>query len=333
MKAAYIEETGGPEKIIVGQLPDPSPGAGEVLVQVGAASVNPIDTYVRGGMVPAELPMPFVVGSDLAGTVEKVGQGVTRFQPGDRVWGANQGGHGRQGTFAKLACVGEEWLHSIPEGVKEEDAAATALVGITAHIGVVLRAKVQEGETVFVNGGAGGVGSMVVQMAKALGARVIATAGSDERVAKAKAFGADEGINYKTVDVGKQVLELAPNGVDVLWETRRETDLDWAVNLLAKRGRMVVMAGRDARPMLPVGPFYVKDCALHGFAMFNYPANEQRQCGDDINRWLARGKLKANIDRVLPLDEAAEAHRLQEENTIHLAGTLAGKIVLKPNSL
>ena len=333
MKAAYIEETGGPEKIIFGELPDPVPGAGEVLVRVGAASVNPIDTYVRGGMVPAELPMPFVVGSDLAGTVEAVGANVTRFQSGNRVWGANQGGHGRQGTSSELACVGEEWLHSIPEGIKEEDAAAVALVGITAHIGMVLRARVQEGETVFVNGGAGGVGSMVVQMAKALGARVIATSGSDERVAKAKAFGADEGINYKTGDVAKQVLELAPGGVDVLWETRRETDLDWAIGLLAKRGRMVMMAGRDARPMLPVGPFYVKDCALHGFAMFNYPAGEQRQCGDDINRWLTEEKLKANIDRVLPLGEAAEAHRLQEENTIHLAGTLAGKIILKPNSL
>ena len=332
MKAAYIEETGGPEKIIFGELPDPVPGAGEVLVRVGAASVNPIDTYVRGGMVPAELPMPFVVGSDLAGTVEAVGANVTRFQSGNRVWGANQGGHGRQGTSSELACVGEEWLHSIPEGIKEEDAAAVALVGITAHIGMVLRASVQEGETVFVNGGAGGVGSMVVQIAKALGARVIATAGSDERVTKVRAFGADEGINYKTGDVAKRVQELAPNGVDVLWETRRETDLDWAIGLLAKRGRMVVMAGRDARPMLPVGPFYVKNCSLHGFAMFNYPAGEQRQCGDDINRWLTEGKLKANIDRVLPLSEAAEAHRLQEENTIHLAGTLAGKIILKPNS-
>ena len=330
MKAAYIQETGGPEKIVFGELPDPSPGKGEVLVQVGAVSVNPIDTYVRSGMVPAKLPMPFVVGSDLAGTVESVGEGVTHFQSGDRVWGANQGGHGRQGTSAELACVSEEWLHSTPESVRDEDAAAVALVGITAHIGMVLRAKVQEGETVFVNGGAGGVGSMVVQMAKALGARVIATAGSDERVTKARAFGADEGINYRTGDVTKQVLELVPGGVNVLWETRRETDLDWAVGLLAKRGRMVVMAGRDARPMLPVGPFYVKDCALHGFAMFNYPAREQSQCGDDINRWLASGKLKANIDRVLPLDEAAKAHLLQEENTIHLAGTLAGKIVLKP---
>jgi NADPH2:quinone reductase len=186
------------------------------------------------------------------------------------------------------------------------------------------------GETVFVNGGAGGVGSMVVQISKALGARVIATAGSDERVAKAKAFGADEGINYKTEDVAARVLEWGPEGVDVLWETRRETDFDWAVGLLAKRGRMVVMAGRDARPMLPVGPLYVKDCSVHGFAMFNYTAEEQRPCGDAINRWLAEGKLKANIDRVLPLSEVAAAHQLQEENTIGLAGTLAGKIVLKP---
>ena len=330
MKAAYIEETGGPENLKYGDLPDPTPTADEVLVRVGAVSVNPIDTYVRSGMVGTELPMPFIVGSDLAGTVEAVGEGVTQWKVGDRVWGANQGGHGRQGTVAELACVGADWLHSTPEGVSDEDAAAVALVGITAHIGLVLRAQVVAGETVFVNGGAGGVGSIVVQISKALGARVIATAGSDERVAKAKAFGADEGINYKTEDVAARVLEWGPEGVDVLWETRRETDFDWAVGLLAKRGRMVVMAGRDARPVLPVGALYVKDCSVHGFAMFNYTAEEQRPCGDAINRWLAEGKLKANIDRVLLLSEVAAAHQLQEENTIWLAGTLAGKIVLKP---
>ncbi|MBI97786.1 MAG: quinone oxidoreductase, partial [Verrucomicrobiales bacterium] len=208
--------------------------------------------------------------------------------------------------------------------------AAIALVGITAHIGLVLKAGVQEGETVFVNGGAGGVGSMVVQIAKASGARVIATAGSDDRVAKAAELGADEVINYQTEDVATCVKALAPQGVNVLWETRRETDLDWAVSLLAQRGRLIVMAGREARPVLPVGPLYVKDCSVHGFAMFNYPAAEQRQCGDDLNRWLAEAKLHANIDRVLPLSETAEAHRLQEANTIGLAGTLAGKIVLKP---
>jgi len=330
MKAAYIEQTGGPEVIQLGNLPNPVSGAGEVLVRVGAASVNPIDTYMRGGMVAAELPLPFVVGSDLAGVVEAVGEGVAQWKIGDRVWGANQGGHGRQGTAAELACVSEEWLHATPENVSDEEAAAVALVGITAHLGLVLRAKVAAGETVFVNGGAGGVGSMVVQISKALGARVIATAGSDERVAKAKEIGADEAINYKIDDVAARVLEWAPDGVDVLWETRRETDFDWVIGLLAKRGRMVVMAGRDARPVLPVGALYVKDCSVHGFAMFNYPAAEQRQCGDDLNRWMAEGKLKANIDRVLPLSEAAAAHRLQEENTIGLAGTLAGKIVLKP---
>jgi len=329
VQAAYITETGGPEQIQVGELPNPKPGAGEVLVRVQAASVNPIDTYIRGGLVPMELPMPFVIGSDLAGEVIEVGEGVSGWTAGDRVWASNQGLLGRQGTSAERACVAADYLHAIPENVSAEDAAAVALVGITAHIGMVLRAKVQAGETVLVNGGAGGVGSMVVQIGKALGARVIATAGSDDRVAKAKKLGADEVIHYNTEDVTARVQALAPDGVNVLWETRREADFEWAVPLLARRGRMVVMAGREARPVFPVGPFYVKDCELHGFAMFNYSAAEQRQCGEDLNRWLAEGKLRANIDRTLPLAEAAVAHRLQEENTIHGAGTLAGKIILK----
>ena len=330
MKAAYIEETGGPERIQVGELPDPAPGTGEVLVRVGAASVNPIDTYVRGGMVAAELPAPFVVGSDFAGTVEGIGEGVDGWKVGDRVWGANQGGHGRQGTAAELVCVGAEWLHATPVGVSDEEAAAVALVGLTAHVGLVLKADVQAGETVFVNGGAGGVGSMVVQMGKALGARVLTTAGSAERVAKAEGFGADVVFNYREEDVAAGVREAAPDGVDVFWETRWETDLEAVVPLLATKGRVVVMAGREARPVLPVGPLYVRDASVLGFALFNYSAEEQRRCGEDINRWLAEGKLKANIDRVLPLEETAAAHRLQEENTIGLAGTLSGKIVLKP---
>ena len=329
MQAAYITETGGPELIQVGELPDPKPGAGEVLVRVQTASVNPIDTYIRGGLVAMELPMPFVIGSDLAGEVIEVGEGVSGWTAGDRVWASNQGLLGRQGTSAERVCVAADYSHAVPENVSVENAAAVALVGITAHIGMVLRAKVQAGETVLVNGGAGGVGSMVVQIGKALGARVIATAGSDDRAAKAKELGADEVIQYNTEDVTARVQALAPDGVNVLWETRREADFEWAVPLLAKRGRMVVMAGREARPVFPVGPFYVKDCELHGFAMFNYSAAEQRQCGEDLNRWLAEGKIQANIDRVLPLTEAAAAHQLQEENTIHGAGTLAGKIILK----
>jgi NADPH2:quinone reductase len=330
VKAAYITAPCHAESIHFGDLPQPQPRAGEVLVRVRAVAVNPIDTYVRAGVVKMNLPLPFIIGCDLAGVVETVGAEATRFQPGDRVWCSNQGLFGRQGTFAEFACVEERWLNPLPAGVRDEDAAACALVGITAHLGLFAKARLQAGETVFVNGGAGGVGSMVVQLAKAGGARVIATAGSDERVAKARSFGADLALNHRTQDVTAAVKEFAPAGVNVFWETQREPDFDRAVPLLAPRGRFVLMAGREARPVFPVGPFYVKDCSLHGFAMFNATPEEQRPCAEDLNRWLAEGKVRANIDRVLPLSEAAAAHRLQEENTLKKSGALAGKIVLKP---
>ena len=143
-------------------------------------------------------------------------------------------------------------------------------------------------------------------------------------------LGADLAINYKTQDVAAAVKEFAPDGVNVWWETLREPDFDRAVSLLAMRGRMVLMAGREARPAFPVGPFYVKDCSLHGFAMFNASAREQRNAANAINRWVAEGKLRARIDRVLPLAQTAEAHRLQEESTVNKTGALAGKVVLKP---
>jgi NADPH2:quinone reductase len=237
---------------------------------------------------------------------------------------------GRQGTFAEFAAVDECWLYPIPDGVTDEQAAAGALVGITAHLGLVREARLRHGETLFVNGGTGGVGSTVVQMAKTLGARVITTAGSDAKVEACRKLGADLAINYQTQNVEAEVKKFAPQGVDVWWETLREPNFDRTVALLAPRGRMVLMAGRDARPAFPVGPFYVKGCSLHGFAMFNATPDEQRASATDINRWLAEGRLRARIDRVLPLAEAATAHRLQEESTIGKTGTLAGKIVLKP---
>jgi NADPH:quinone reductase len=167
MKAAYIEATGPPEVIRYGDLPRPSPKEGEVLVRVGA--VNPIDLYIRAGTVAMPLPKPFILGCDLAGTVEAVGPDAKRFNVGDRVWGSNQGLLGRQGTFAEYACVLEDWLYPTPPSVPDEQAAAVALVGITAHLGLFRCADLQPGETVFVNGGTGGVGSMVLQMGKALG--------------------------------------------------------------------------------------------------------------------------------------------------------------------
>jgi NADPH2:quinone reductase len=331
MKAAFIETTGGPEVIRYGDLPQPSPGPTEVLVRVGAAAVNPIDTYIRSGAVAMPLPKPFIPGCDLAGTVDAVGANVQRFHAGDRVWGSNQGLLGRQGTFAEYAAVDEHWLYPTPPNVADEEAAGVALTAITAYLGLFRCGQLKPGETVFVNGGTGGVGSMVVQMAKAVGARVVTTVGSAEKATLCRSWGADRVLNYKTDDIAANIKEFTDKqGVHVWYETQREPDFMRTVELMARRGRIIIMAGRQAQPIFPVGPFYTRDLALFGFAMFNATPEEQRRGAEDINRWLAEKKLRAVIGRTFHFSEAAEAHRLQEANTLQKAGTLIGKIVLVP---
>lgn len=330
MKAAYIQQTGPPDVIQFGDLPDPKPSRTQCLIKVTAVDVNPIDVYLRSGRIPGPSHFPCILGRDLAGEVLEVGAAVKRFKPGDRVWASNQGTEDRMGTFAERVAVEDRWLNAIPQTVKDEDMVALSLVGITAHLGLVRKAKLKGGEILFVNGGSGGVGSSVVQMAKIIGARVITTAGSEEKVKRCRELGADLALNYKTQDIDTAIKEFAPKGVHVWWETLRQPNFERAIPLLAMRGRMIVMAGRDARPTLPVGPFYVKDCSLHGFAMFNATPSEQRGAAEDINQWLVEGTLRACIDRVLPLSETAEAHRLQEESTVNNSGALTGKIVLKP---
>jgi NADPH2:quinone reductase len=229
-----------------------------------------------------------------------------------------------------LTVVDEPWLNPIPKGVSDEDAVALSLVGLTAHLGLVEVARLQPDETLFVNGGSGGVGSSVVQIAKFLGARVITTGGSDEKAQACLELGADLALNYRTQDVDAAIRKFAPQGVNVWWETLREPNFERAIPLLSPRGRMVIMAGRDARPVFPVGPFYTNNCSVNGFAIFNFSAEEQRPAAKDLNEWMEQGRIRARIDRVLPLAETAMAHRLQEESTLAGKGTLAGKIVLKP---
>ena len=330
MKAAYIEKTGAPDVIQYGDLPIPKISGSQVLVKTGAVAVNPIDTYIRGGAPYWQLPVPFIIGCDLAGAVAEVGPQVKRFKKGDRVWGSSQGLQGRQGTFAEYCAVEENWLYPTPAEVSDDAAAASALVGITAHLGLFREAKLHKGETLFVNGGTGGVGSMVVQMAKAAGARVIATAGSAEKCAVLKTLGADAAVNYKTGDILAAVKAFSPSGVNIYWETTREPDFDKIVSYLAERGRVILMAGRDARPPFPVGPFYVKGCSLHGVVMFKATQDEMRACAEDINRWLAGGQVRPHISQTFPLSQAAAAHKLQEESTLQKSGVLAGKIVLRP---
>ncbi|HZT23958.1 MAG TPA: zinc-binding dehydrogenase, partial [Verrucomicrobiae bacterium] len=208
MKAAYINELGGPEKILYGDLPDPQPGPNQCLIKVGAVDVNPVDTYIRSGAVAAKISFPYILGRDLAGTVVATGAKVRRFKVGDRVWCIGQGWDGRPGTFAELAAVDEDWLNPIPDNVSDEEAVALSLVGITAHVGLG-KAQVKPGEILLVNGGSGGVGSCVLQMAKILGARVIATTGSEAKAAVCKRLGADNVIQYKTQNVAEEVKRFA----------------------------------------------------------------------------------------------------------------------------
>jgi len=333
MKAAFIKETGSPDVIQIGDLPKPEPGPGQILVRNRVVGLNPVDTYIRNGANYWELPQPFIVGCDAAGEVEAVGEPLgdapPMFAVGDRVWTTNQGLVGRQGVWAEYSAIDEEWAYPTPDDVSDETAAAGALVGVTAHLGLFRQARLKADDKVFVNGGSGGVGSTVVQMAKAAGAEVITTAGSDEKVAACLELGADVAVNYKTADIAAAVNEFAPEGVDVYWETVREPNFETIVSYMAERGRIILMAGRDARPEFPVGPFYVKELSLLGVVMFKASPHELRICAEDMNRWYSAGTLKPNISTRLTLDDAAAAHQLQEENTLHQANTLAGKIVLK----
>jgi NADPH2:quinone reductase len=329
MRAVLLDQTGPSENLRLGDAPIVPPGPGEIRVNVKRASINPIDLYIRSGTVPMALPMPFTPGCDFAGVVEEVGSGVEGFRPGQRVWGSNQGLLGRQGTLREQATIQAHFAYPSPEGVSDDSLAAAALTGITAHLALFANAQVKAGDTVVIQGGTGGVGSMAIQMAKAVGARVITTVRSEEKAELALSLGAEKAILFG----GKTFEEIRAytggKGVDAWIETQREPDFLNIVPTMAPRGRIVILAGRTAQPLFPVGPFYVKGLSLKGFAMFNATPAEQAACAVDISRWLAEGALKVQVGQIFDLDQAVEAHRYLEENTLGFAGKLVGKVLVR----
>lgn len=335
MKCAYVNQAGPPEQLVYGELPTPVIQPSQVLVKIGAASINPIDTYLRGGMIPMPVEFPFIPGCDLAGTVEQVGKDVTRFRVGDRVWGSNQGLFKRQGTLAEYAAVDADWLYPTPPKMTDQQAAAGSLTGITAQLGLFQHAHLKTGELVFVNGGTGGVGSMVVQFVKAAGGRVIATVGDEERRMLCRELGADVVLDYRSPTLDDELRAAIGDhgGLDIWWETQREPDLNRSIGFMKKRGRIVLMAGRDAQPQFKLGPFYTNDLKICGFAIFNSTPYEQRVCAERMNEWFTAGKWKPVIGAEFPLSQAAQAHRTQEEKTLQGQGPLTGKIVVIPDSV
>jgi NADPH2:quinone reductase len=322
--AAFIEQPGPASAIRFGELPLPALQAHDVRVRVVAVAVDHVDTYVRSGAYPVEMPLPFVIGRDMVGTVEAVGERVTHVRPGQTVWSNCLGLDGLQGTFAERIVAPEGRLFVLPPGLDAVSSVAVLHSALTAVIGLFDKARLAAGDTLFVNGGSSSVGLAVLQIAKAVGARVGVTAGSDEKAAWCRASGADLVVNYRQQSVSDAIHRFAPGGLDVYWEATPAVDFERVVPLMAPHGRLVVIAGRDAPSPLPVRPFYLRNCSLHGFTVSGTSLSDLQRCGRQINGWLARGVLKAHVQAVLPLAQAAQAHRMQE------AGGLEGKLVLTP---
>lgn len=324
MRAAFIRRTGDVDQIEVAELPVPAPGPTDVLVRLTASVVNRVDLFVRSGAYRTHLPFPFVIGRDLVGTVVQAGPGVAAFRPGDAVWCNSLGHGGRQGAFAEYAVVACERLYPLPAGVDPEQAVAVLHPAATAHLGLVREARLQAGETLVVEGADGAVGSALVQMAHAMGARVIATAAARD-ASWCRTCGADAVLDYHDPRLAERIRDAAPNGVDVWWDTSGRNALARSLPLMALRGRVVVMAGLGGGDVaLPVGALYTRDLRLLGFAISNASVADLADAARHLNALLASGVLRGRIGARLRLQEAARAHAALA------AGEVRGRIVIVP---
>ena len=324
MKAAYIENIGAPENIKYAELPEPKPGDNDVVVELIATAVDPIDTYIRSGKYPIDLPKPFIVGRDLVGSVVKTGRAVSKFKLGDLVWSNNQGYDGRQGSCAEYLSVREDLLYALPSGVNPMDAIGVFHSALTAVTGLFWKARIQAGQTIFINGGSGNVGSAVVQLAKAAGARVAVTAGSKEKRDWSISCGADLVVDYRTDDIAVELKKFSPKGINIYWDASGKPDLEMALPVMAERGALILMASRQENVALPIGPFYRKNCTLYGFTITQLNSKELADGASIINDNLKKGHLKARVHEIMSLSRTAEAHKLVEESD------LFGKILLVP---
>ncbi|MCC6236033.1 MAG: NADPH:quinone reductase [Dehalococcoidia bacterium] len=320
--AAYITEPGPPEAIHVGAVPLPVLGSGDVLVRTEALVVDPVDTYVRQrGPLPQS---PYIIGRDLVGTVLEAGGPVASgFALGDRVWCNSMGTAGRQGSFAREVIVPADRLYHLPDGIAPTAAVAALHGGATAYLGLFGRTQLRPGATVVVGGGGGSVGSCVTQLAVAAGARVVATARPDD-FEWCREIGADAVIDYRERDLAARIREVAPDGVDLFWDTSGHHDLEAATGVIARGGTIVLMANGQARPVLPVGPLYTRDASIVGFVLGSASTGELTAAARHINQHLRAETLRVRIGTTLPLAESAQAHRLVE------AGFRPGRVVVLP---
>ena len=323
MKAVRIHEDGGPEVLKYEDAPDPVAGPGEVLIGLRAASLNHLDVWLRRGLPSA--PKPRILGADGAGVVVALGEGVDRFREGDEVVinpgldeGARIVGEHMDGTHAELISLPADYIYPLPDGLTFEQAAAFPLVFETAYRMLVTRAGLQEGEWVFVWGIGGGVATAAMQISKALGARVIVTSSSDEKLARARELGADATVNHAEADVAAAVREATGgHGADVVVEHVGEATWKTSLQVAAPGGRVAV-CGATSGPNPPANLHRIwwKQLTVMGSTM-GTQADFQA-----VYELVASGRAEPIVDRSFPLAEAAAAHEHLE------AGRQLGKVVL-----
>jgi NADPH2:quinone reductase len=322
MKAIQVSKVGGPEALTLVDVPIPEPKAHEAVVQIKAAGVNFIDVYFREGRYPAALP--FIVGMEAAGVVTSVGSETNRVKPGDRVAST-----GVLGSYAEYAAVPAERLVSIPNELDFNKAAAAMLQGMTAHYLSHSTYKLKSGETALVHAAAGGVGLLLVQMAKKIGARVIGTAGTKEKAQLALDAGADECIIYTEADFETETRRLTHgDGVHVVYDGVGKDTFDKSLKVLRPRGYMVLFGGSsgavppfDLINLSHKGSLYITRPTLHHYTASREELEERAH---DVLQMIVAGDLKLRIEHTYPLSDAQQAHRdLEERKT-------TGKLLLLP---
>jgi len=327
MRAIQIAHTGGPEVMALRDLPTPEPGPGQALVRVEACGVNFIDVYQREGRYPVQLP--FIPGQEAAGTIASLGpadHGATSvgLKIGDRVAWANV-----LGSYAEFAVVPLSRLITVPEGVTARQAAGAMLQGMTAHYLAHATYPIRPDDTVLIHAGAGGVGLLLTQMAKGLGARVFSTVSTDEKAALARQAGADETILYTREDFTARVRELTGGrGLPVVYDSVGKSTFDGSLACLRPRGMLVLFGGSsgavppfDLIRLSTMGSLYVTRPTLKDYTATR---EELEQRAGDVLRWIADGTLKLRLEHTYPLADAAQAHRDLE------ARKTTGKVLLIP---
>lgn len=315
MKALVLPSFGGPDAFELRDVPKPVPGAGQVLVQVHATSINPLDYQVRRGDYPDLVPLPAITGHDVSGVVEAVGPGVTAFVPGDEVWYTPQIFQGA-GSYAQYHVAAEGIVAKKPAALSHLEAAALTLVGGTAWEALVVRAALRVGESILIHGGAGGVGHVAIQLAKAMGAKVFTTAraANTEFVQR---MGADVVIDYENEDYADAVLRhTGGHGVDVVFDTIGGNTLARSADVLAQLGRVVSIVD-IAQPQNLIAA-WGKNASYH----FVF-TRQHRGKLDELGALVARGQLRPHVGAVFTLADVPRAHALLESPNNGLQGKIA----------